>query len=61
MSNSLTDKAQYANNVFSFLSDDGRLHKAININNKMYIIEEMVIFPDGQPVQHIELDSEKVG
>ena len=43
------------------LSDDGRLHKAININNKMYIIEEMVIFPDGQPVQHIELDSDKVG
>ncbi|CAL8324956.1 unnamed protein product [Gadus morhua 'NCC'] len=40
-------------------TDDGRLHKAININNKMYIIEEMVIFPDGQPVQHIELDSEK--
>lgn len=41
-------------------SDDGRLHKAININSKMYIIEEMVIFPDGQPVQHIELDSDKV-
>ena len=63
MSNSFTHKARYANKDFVVcgLSDDGRLHKAININNKMYIIEEMVIFPDGQPVQHIELDSDKVG
>lgn len=33
----------------------------MNVNNKMYIIEEMVLFRDSQPVQHIELDSEKVG
>lgn len=46
--------------VFVFFSDDGRLHKAININNKMHIIEEMVVLRDSQPVQHIELDSEKV-
>lgn len=42
------------------LLDDGRLHKAINVNNKMHIIEEMVLFRDSQPVQHIELDTEKV-
>lgn len=26
----------------------------------MHIIEEMVLFRDSQPVQHIELDTEKV-
>uniref|UniRef100_A0A3P9ADU0 Sema domain-containing protein n=1 Tax=Esox lucius TaxID=8010 RepID=A0A3P9ADU0_ESOLU len=46
-------------NVLFIGTDDGRLHKAININNKMHIIEEMVLFTDLQPVQHIELDSEK--
>lgn len=40
--------------------DDGRLHKATNVNNKMHIIEEMVLFRDSQPVQHMELDTEKV-
>ncbi|KAM4619435.1 sema domain, immunoglobulin domain (Ig), transmembrane domain (TM) and short cytoplasmic domain, (semaphorin) 4Ba [Polymixia lowei] len=40
-------------------TDDGRLHKAINVNGKMHIIEEMVLFPDSRPVQHIQLDSEK--
>ena len=40
--------------------DDGRLHKAINVNNKMHIIEEMVLFSEPQPVQHMELNSEKV-
>lgn len=43
-----------------FFLDDGRLHKAININNKMHIIEELVLFHDSQPVQHMELDTEKV-
>lgn len=47
-------------NQHSYLLDDGRLQKAININNKMHIIEEMVLFQDGQPVQRIELDTEKV-
>ncbi len=42
------------------LLDDGRLHKAINVNNKMHIIEEMELFRNSQPVQHIELDSDKV-
>lgn len=48
-----------SSHIVSFL-DDGRLHKAINVNNKMHIIEEMVLFRDAQPVQHIELDTEKV-
>lgn len=43
-----------------YVSDDGRIHKAINVKNKMYIIEELVIFPEPQSVQHIELDDEKV-
>uniref|UniRef100_A0A667WN36 Sema domain-containing protein n=1 Tax=Myripristis murdjan TaxID=586833 RepID=A0A667WN36_9TELE len=50
---------QKAYNVLFIGTDDGRLHKAINVNNKMHIIEEIVLFPDSQPVQHIELDSEK--
>ncbi|XP_056909143.1 sema domain, immunoglobulin domain (Ig), transmembrane domain (TM) and short cytoplasmic domain, (semaphorin) 4Ba [Takifugu flavidus] len=40
-------------------TDDGRLHKAININGKMHIIEEMVLFRNSQPVLNIELDTEK--
>uniref|UniRef100_A0A671K1Y3 Semaphorin-4B-like n=1 Tax=Sinocyclocheilus anshuiensis TaxID=1608454 RepID=A0A671K1Y3_9TELE len=40
-------------------TDDGRIHKAINVKHKMYIIEELVIFPEPQSVQHIELDDEK--
>uniref|UniRef100_A0A8C1J5A6 Ras and EF-hand domain-containing protein-like n=1 Tax=Cyprinus carpio TaxID=7962 RepID=A0A8C1J5A6_CYPCA len=40
-------------------TDDGRIHKAINVKDKMYIIEELVIFPEPQSVQHIELDDEK--
>lgn len=42
------------------LSDDGRLHKAMNANDKMHIIEEMILFPGSQRVQHIELDSQRV-
>ncbi|TNN50229.1 Semaphorin-4B [Liparis tanakae] len=40
-------------------TDDGKLHKAINVNDKMHIIEEMVLFPEPQPVQHIELDPQR--
>ncbi|XP_062327179.1 semaphorin-4B [Osmerus eperlanus] len=40
-------------------TDDGKLHKAINANDKMHIIEEMTLFPQPQPVQHIELDSQR--
>ncbi|XP_076847232.1 sema domain, immunoglobulin domain (Ig), transmembrane domain (TM) and short cytoplasmic domain, (semaphorin) 4Ba isoform X2 [Brachyhypopomus gauderio] len=39
--------------------DDGRLHKAINAKGKMHIIEELVLFPKTQPVQHLELDVER--
>lgn len=42
------------------LVDDGKLHKAINANDKMHIIEEMVLFPQPEPVQHIELDPQRV-
>lgn len=42
------------------LVDDGKLHKAINANDKMHIIEEMVLFPEPEPVQHIELDPRRV-
>ncbi|XP_018519806.1 sema domain, immunoglobulin domain (Ig), transmembrane domain (TM) and short cytoplasmic domain, (semaphorin) 4Ba [Lates calcarifer] len=51
--------AHKAYNVLFIGTDDGRLHKAINVKNKMHIIEEMVLFRDSQPVQHIELDTEK--
>ncbi|XP_073709678.1 sema domain, immunoglobulin domain (Ig), transmembrane domain (TM) and short cytoplasmic domain, (semaphorin) 4Ba [Misgurnus anguillicaudatus] len=40
-------------------TDDGRIHKAINVKGKMYIIEELTIFPEPQPVQHIEMHDEK--
>ncbi|XP_077600220.1 semaphorin-4B-like [Stigmatopora nigra] len=40
-------------------TDDGRLHKAMSVKNKMRIIEELVLFRDSQPVQHMELDAEK--
>uniref|UniRef100_A0A3P9D6U4 Sema domain-containing protein n=1 Tax=Maylandia zebra TaxID=106582 RepID=A0A3P9D6U4_9CICH len=56
-------RVQAAKKVYNVLfigTDDGRLHKAINVNKKMHIIEEMVLFRDSQPVQHIELDTEKV-
>uniref|UniRef100_A0A3Q3IY19 Sema domain-containing protein n=1 Tax=Monopterus albus TaxID=43700 RepID=A0A3Q3IY19_MONAL len=51
--------AHKAYNVL-FIGTDGRLHKAININSKMHIIEELVLFRDSQPVQHIVLDTEKL-
>ncbi|KAG7272597.1 hypothetical protein CRUP_003519 [Coryphaenoides rupestris] len=40
-------------------TDDGRLHKAINTNDRMHIIEEMTLFATPQPVQHIELDPQR--
>ncbi|XP_029701917.1 semaphorin-4B-like [Takifugu rubripes] len=40
-------------------TDDGKLHKAINANDKMHIIEEMVLFPEPEPVQHVELDPQR--
>ncbi|XP_024138538.1 sema domain, immunoglobulin domain (Ig), transmembrane domain (TM) and short cytoplasmic domain, (semaphorin) 4Ba [Oryzias melastigma] len=49
--------AEKVHHVLFIGTDDGRLHKAINVKNKMHIIEEMVVFRDAQPVQHIELDA----
>ncbi|XP_056123338.1 semaphorin-4B [Rhinichthys klamathensis goyatoka] len=40
-------------------TDDGRLQKAVNVAGTMHIIEEIQLFPEKQPVQHIELDSAK--
>ena len=42
------------------VTEEGRLHKGINGNNKRHSIEEMVLFSEPQPVKHRELDSEKV-
>ncbi|KAK7170540.1 hypothetical protein R3I94_000669 [Phoxinus phoxinus] len=40
-------------------TDDGRLQKAVNVAGTMHIIEEIQLFTEKQPVQHIELDSAK--
>ncbi|XP_015199176.2 sema domain, immunoglobulin domain (Ig), transmembrane domain (TM) and short cytoplasmic domain, (semaphorin) 4Ba isoform X1 [Lepisosteus oculatus] len=40
-------------------TDDGKLHKAINTDHRMYIIEEISLFAEPQPVQNIILDLEK--
>lgn len=46
--------------LVTYFPDDGRLHKAINSKGKMHIIEELTLFLEPQPVQHIKLDAEKV-
>ncbi|XP_060779480.1 sema domain, immunoglobulin domain (Ig), transmembrane domain (TM) and short cytoplasmic domain, (semaphorin) 4Ba isoform X2 [Neoarius graeffei] len=48
-----------AYNVLFLGTDDGRLHKAINSKGKMHIIEELTLFLEPQPVQHIKLDADK--
>ncbi|XP_051557152.1 semaphorin-4B-like [Myxocyprinus asiaticus] len=40
-------------------TDDGRLQKAVNVAGMMYIIEEISVFSEPQPVQNIELASTK--
>lgn len=40
-------------------TDDGRLHKAVDVNNKVYIIEEIRLFPDTDSVQELMLDHSK--
>ncbi|XP_030650076.1 sema domain, immunoglobulin domain (Ig), transmembrane domain (TM) and short cytoplasmic domain, (semaphorin) 4Ba [Chanos chanos] len=40
-------------------TDNGMLHKAINVKGKMHIIEQIDLFSDYQPVQHMELDADK--
>ncbi|XP_063781898.1 semaphorin-4B [Pseudophryne corroboree] len=40
-------------------TDDGRLHKAVSVNNKVHIIEEIKLFPSADPVQELLLDHSK--
>lgn len=42
------------------LSGDGRLHKAVTLGSRVHIIEELQVFPQGQPVQNLLLDSHAV-
>jgi hypothetical protein len=42
------------------LAGDGRLHKAVTLSSRVHIIEELQIFPQGQPVQNLLLDSHGV-
>lgn len=39
---------------------DGRLHKAVTLSSRVHIIEELQVFPQGQPVQNLLLDSHGV-
>lgn len=39
---------------------DGRLHKAVGVGPRMHIIEELQLFPPGQPVQNLLLDPDRV-
>nr|XP_023408788.1 semaphorin-4B isoform X2 [Loxodonta africana] len=38
---------------------DGRLHKAVNVASRVHIIEELQLFPPGQPVQNLLLDTNR--
>ncbi|NXG57982.1 SEM4B protein, partial [Hemiprocne comata] len=42
-------------------TDDGRLHKAVRVDHGVHIIEEIRLFPAGQPVLHLLLDQDKAG
>lgn len=41
-------------------ADDGRLHKAVNVNKKVHVIEEIQLFPSKDPVQELLIDHSKV-
>ncbi|XP_069767533.1 sema domain, immunoglobulin domain (Ig), transmembrane domain (TM) and short cytoplasmic domain, (semaphorin) 4Ba isoform X2 [Narcine bancroftii] len=40
-------------------TDTGLLHKAINVNRKVHIIEEITLFAEPQPVENLILDSKQ--
>ncbi|XP_068131349.1 semaphorin-4B isoform X2 [Hyperolius riggenbachi] len=40
-------------------TDDGRLHKAVSVNKKVHIIEDIQLFPDSNPVEELLLDHKK--
>lgn len=42
-------------------ADDGRLHKAVHVNHRVHIIEEIHLFPAGQPVLQLLLDHDQAG
>ncbi|NXO04845.1 SEM4B protein, partial [Rhinopomastus cyanomelas] len=42
-------------------TDDGRLHKAVRVNHGVHIIEEIRLFPAGQPVLQLLLDQDQAG
>ena len=42
-------------------ADDGRLHKAVRVNHRVHIIEEIRLFPAGQPVLQLLLDQDQAG
>lgn len=39
--------------VLSFLADDGWLHRAVDINGEMHIIEELQLFDQPQPIESL--------
>uniref|UniRef100_A0A4W3IE27 Semaphorin 4D n=1 Tax=Callorhinchus milii TaxID=7868 RepID=A0A4W3IE27_CALMI len=45
------------NDVLFVATDTGLLHKAINYDNEMHIIEEIQLFPNSEPVQTLLLDN----
>ncbi|XP_007898196.1 semaphorin-4D isoform X3 [Callorhinchus milii] len=47
------------NDVLFVATDTGLLHKAINYDNEMHIIEEIQLFPNSEPVQTLLLASER--
>ncbi|XP_045680762.1 semaphorin-4B [Phyllostomus hastatus] len=36
---------------------DGRLHKAVSVGTRVHVVEELQVFPPGQPVQNLLLDT----
>ncbi|XP_069622280.1 semaphorin-4B [Ranitomeya imitator] len=45
--------------VFFLGTDDGRLHKAVRIKEKVHVIEEIKLFPSADPVQELLIDHSK--
>lgn len=36
------------------------LHKAVNVDSHLHLVEGLQLFPPGQPVQNLLLDAERV-
>ncbi|XP_021564204.1 semaphorin-4B [Carlito syrichta] len=50
---------RHAYDVLFLGTRDGRLHKAVSVGNRAHVIEELQIFPSGQPVQNLLLDTHR--